>query len=46
MEGVPITASIQQGVIIADVLLDMFFNLTTMTVLKVSICVAMYDKQD
>ena len=34
MEDVPITVSIQQGVIIVNVLLDIFFNLMTMSVLK------------
>ena len=34
MEDVPITVPIQQGVIIVNVLLDIFFNLMTMSVLK------------
>ena len=38
MEGVPTTVLIQQGVIIAVVLMDLTFNLTNVTALKVSTC--------
>ena len=36
MEDVPITVLIQLGVIIVDVLMDIFYNLTSVTAKKVS----------
>ena len=47
MVDVPITVPIQQGVIIVNVLMDIFFNLMTMTVLKkvnINLMVARYTK--